>query len=157
VTLLSVVGGQYDIGLYTTGGKNMLLFTPLQNSNYSLILNVSSSIQNYAQISKQGSPSDLWSKNVTGTGNIILKGISLGGITLDATDVLVIFALFSISLIALGMKYSQKLLYGGIFFLALIGMIEIGILVVGLILGAYVAGFAAVKSFFGFRTRRRNP
>ncbi|MDA4111508.1 MAG: hypothetical protein OK439_03150 [Thaumarchaeota archaeon] len=180
VTLLSVVGGQYDIGLYATGGKNILLFTPLQDSNYSMILNVSSGGQNYALFSKQGLPTDSWSKNVTGSGDLILNvvvsvvpppttqnsswnplfgftGISLGGITLDATDVLVIFALFSVSLIVLGMKYSHKMLYGGIFFLSLIGMIVIGILVVGLIVGAYIAGFAVIKSFFGFRARRRNP
>jgi hypothetical protein len=182
VTLLSVVGGQYDIGLYTSGGKNELLFTPLQNANYSLILNVSLLGRNYAQMSILGSPTDSWNKNITGTGNLILTvvisvvpppatsqnsswnplfgftGISLGGITLDATDVLVIFALFSVALIAMGMKYSQKLLYGGIFFLALLGMIAVGVLFVGLILGGYIGGFAVVRSVFRFRARRsHNP
>ena len=83
-------------------------------------------------------------------------GISLGGITLDATDVLVIFALFAVALIGIGTKYSQKMLYGGFFFLALLGMIAVGILVVGVIIGIYVAGFAVIRSLFGFRARRKN-
>jgi len=180
VSLLSVVGGQYDIGLYTSGGKNILLFTPLQNANYSLILNISSFGQNYAMLNKGGTPSDSWTKNITGTGTLIVSlaisvvppplstqnsswnplfgftGISLGGITLDATDVLVIFALFAVALVGIGAKYSQKMLYGGFFFLALLGMIAIGILVVGLIIGIYVAGFVVIRSLFGFRARRKN-
>ena len=136
VTLLSVRGGQYDIGLFSSGGKNALLFTPLQNSNYSLILNVSSIGQNYAQLAILGSPTNSWTKNISSTGNLIVDivlsvvpppattqnsgwnplfgftGISLGGITIDATGVLIIFALFSVALIGLGMKYSQKMLYG---------------------------------------------
>ena len=180
VSLLSVVGGQYDLGLYSSGGKNILLFTPLQNANYSLVLNVSSFNQNYALLGKIGTPADTWTRNLTGTGNLIVHlivsvvsppistqnsgwnplfgftGINLGGITLDSTEVLTIFALFSVALIALGTKYSQKLLYAGIFFLGLLGMIEFGILVVALIIGIYVAGFAVIRSLYGFRARRKN-
>ncbi len=180
ISLLSVIGGQYDLGLYTSGGKNILLFTPLQNANYSLVLNVSSFNQNYATLGKIGTPSEAWTRNITSVGNLIVHidvavvsppvstqnsgwnplfgftGISLGGITLDATEVLVIFALFSVALVAIGTKYSQKLLYGGIFLLALLGMIEFGILVVALVIGIYVAGFAVIRSLFGFRARRKN-
>jgi hypothetical protein len=56
------------------------------------------------------------------------------------------------------MKYSQKLVYGGMFFLGLLGMIAVGVLFVGLILGAYIVGFAVLRSVFGFRARRsHNP
>jgi hypothetical protein len=178
ITILSLSGGQYDIGLYTSGTKNDVLFTPAQIENYTLVLNVSSTAANSAGFSLLGTPQTTWVKNVTGTGNLILHinvqvlpqpvsqssgwnplfgftGISLGGITLDATEVVVIFALFSASLIIIGMKRSHKLLYIGLFFLSLIGMIELGILVVGVIIGSYVAGFLIIKSYFGFKSRRQ--
>ncbi len=81
-------------------------------------------------------------------------GISLGGITLDVTDILAIFAAFSVALMIIGILRSQKLLYTGLFFLSLIGMIVVGILVVGLIIGSYLAGFVIIKSYFGFKSRK---
>jgi hypothetical protein len=121
-----------------------------------------------------------WTKNVTGTGNLILDvtvtvlpqpvseasgwnplfgftGISLGGITINATDFLAIFAIFSVALLILGMKFSQKLIYGGLFFLSIIAMIEVGILFVGVVIVSYFVGFAVIKSYFGFRSRRQRP
>ncbi len=83
-------------------------------------------------------------------------GISLGGITLDATDIIAIFAVFSVALMIIGMKHSQKLLYTGLFFLSLIGMVVVGILVVGLIVGSYIGGFLIIRSYFGFKSRRQN-
>ncbi len=178
VTILSLSGGQYDTGLYTSGTKNDLLFTPAQIANYSLVLNISAIGVNSAGLSEVGTPASTWTKNITGTGNLLLilsidvlpqpvsqssgwnplfgfTGISLGGITLGATDILAMFAIFSASLIIIGVKRSHKLLYTGLFFMSLIGMVVVGILVVGLILGTYLAGFLIIKSFFGFRSRRQ--
>jgi hypothetical protein len=178
VSILSLAGGQYDTGLYAASSKNDLLFTPAQLNNYSLVLNISAIGPNSASISELGTPASTWTKNITGTGNLLLNltidvvpqpvaqssgwnplfgftGISLGGITLNATDILAIFALFSACLIIIGLKRSHKLLYTGLFFMALIGMIEVGILVVGLILGTYLAGFLIIKSYFGFRARKQ--
>jgi hypothetical protein len=179
VTILSLSGGEYDTGLYASGTKNALLFTPAQIANYSLVLNISSIGANSASLSELGSTASTWTKNLTGTGNLLLilsidvipqpvsqssgwnplfgfTGISLGGITLGATDILAIFAIFSASLIVIGIKRSHKLLYAGLFFMSLIGMIVVGILVVGIILGSYLAGFLIIKSYFGFRSRKQN-
>ncbi len=179
VTILSLSGGQYDTGLYATGTKNDLLFTPAQIANYSLVLNISSTGANSASLSELGSSASTWTKNITGTGNLLLNlsiavlpqpvsqssgwnplfgftGISLGGITLGATDILAIFAIFSASLIIIGIKRNHKLLYAGLFFMSLIGMIVVGILVVGIILGSYLGGFLIIKSYFGFRSRKQN-
>jgi hypothetical protein len=179
ITILSLSGGQYDTGLYVSGAKDDLLFTPAQIANYSLVLNVSSAGANSAGLSELGTPTTAWVKNVTGTGNLILNltvivvpqpvaqssgwnplfgftGISLGGVTLDTTDILAIFAIFSVSLMLIGIKHNQKLVYTGLFFLSLIGMIVVGILVVAIIFGSYLAGFVVIKSYFGFRSRRQN-
>jgi hypothetical protein len=179
VTIISLSGGQYDIGLYSSDGKNDLLFTPAQIANYTLVVDVSSNTSNYANISEIGTPSTAWTNNITGTGDLILNldvivveqpvspasnwnplfgftGISLGGVTLDTTDFLAIFAIFSIALMMIGIKRSQKLLYTGLFFLSIIGMIVVGILVVAAIIGSYLAGFVVIKSYFGFRSRRQN-
>jgi len=180
VSVLSLTGGQYDLGLYKSGTKANLLFTPEQIANYSMIVNVSSSSANSADMGVISSPADPWVKNITGTGNLILDiavivvpqpiseasgwnplfgftGISLGGITINATDFLVIFALFSAALLVIGVKYSRKLVYGGLFFLSIIAMIEVGILFVGVVFISYFAGFAVIKSYFGFRSRRQKP
>lgn len=179
VSILSLSGGQYDTGLYVSGSKQDLLFTPAQIANYTLVLNISSATPSSAGLSLLGSPTTTWTNNVTATGNFILNmtvivlpqpvsqssgwnplfgftGISLGGITLDTTDILAIFALFSISLMLIGIKRSQKLLYTGLFFLSLVGVVVVGILVVGIIFGSYLAGFLVIKSYFGFRSRRQN-
>jgi hypothetical protein len=180
VSVLSLTGGQYDLGFYKSGTKGDLLFTPDEIANYSLIVNVSSSSTNYAGLDVLGSPTSSWTKNVTGTGNLILDiavsvlpepvaqssgwnplfgftGISLGGITINSTGFLAIFAIFSVSLIVVGMKFNQKLVYCGMFFLSLVAMIEVGILVVGIVFVSYLAGFAIIRSYFGFRSRRQNP
>jgi len=83
-------------------------------------------------------------------------GISLGGVTLGATDILVMFAILSGALIVIGIRRSHKLLYAGMFILSLIGMIVVGILVVGIVIGSYLAGFVIIKSYFGFKSRRQN-
>ncbi len=180
VSVLSLTGGQYDLGLYKSGTRADLLFTPVQTANYSMVVNVSSSTLNYADMDVLSSPADSWMKNVTGTGNLILDiavtvlpqpvseasgwnplfgftGISLGGITINATDFLAIFAVFSVVLLIAGMKFSKKLVYGGLFFLSIIAMIEVGILFVGVVIVSYFAGFAVIKSYFGFRSRRQKP
>jgi hypothetical protein len=179
VSILSLSGGEYDTGLYETGIKNALLFTPAEIANYSLVLNVSATGQNSAGLSLLGTPTSTWMKNITGTGNLLLNltvvvfpqptaqssgwnplfgftGISLGGVTLSATDVLSIFAIFSVSLILIGIKRSHKLMYAGMFFLSIIGMVIVGILVVGMILGSYLGGFLIIKSYFGFKARRHH-
>ena len=56
-----------------------------------------------------------------------------------------------------GVKFSKKLVYGGLFFLSIIAMIEVGILFVGVVVVSYFAGFAVIKSYFGFRSRRQKP
>ena len=168
------------LGLYKSGTRADLLFTPVQTANYSMVVNVSSSTLNYADMDVLSSPADSWMKNVTGTGNLILDiavtvlpqpvseasgwnplfgftGISLGGITINATDFLAIFAVFSVVLLIAGMKFSKKLVYGGLFFLSIIAMIEVGILFVGVVIVSYFAGFAVIKSYFGFRSRRQKP
>jgi len=180
VSVLSLTGGQYDLGLYKSGTKADLLFTPIQTANYTMALNISSSTSNYADMGVLGSQPDSWTKNVTGTGNLILDiaitvlpppvsgasgwnplfgftGISLGGITINATDFLAIFAIFSVALVIAGVKFSKKLVYGGLFFLSIIAMIEVGILFVGIVVVSYFAGFAVIKSYFGFRSRRQKP
>ena len=167
ISLLSVVGGQL-IHLYT-GGKNILLFAPLQNANYSLILNISSFSQNYADLSKIGTPSDSWTKNITGTGTLIVvlavsvvppppasqnsswnplfgfTGISLGGVTLDATDVLVIFRVILRRADCNGNEIQPKNAIRGIFLLSLAWDDCGGNTLVGLILGAYIVGFAVIR------------
>jgi len=180
VSVLSLTGGQYDLGLYKSGTKSDLLFTPIQIANYSMLVNVSSSTSNYADMGVLSSPADSWIKNITGTGNLILDiaitvqpqpvsqasgwnplfgftGITLGGLTISATDFLAIFAIFSVTLLIAGMKFSRKLVYGGLFFLSIIAMIEVGILFVGAVIVSYFAGFAVIKSYFGFRSRRQKP
>jgi hypothetical protein len=179
VSILSLSGGEYDTGLYAAGTKNDLLFTPAQIANYSLVLNISEIGPNSAGLNLVGPPTTTWTKNFTGTGNLLLNltvvvlpqpvseasgwnplfgftGISLGGVTLNATDILSIFAIFSGALVLIGIKRSHKLLYAGMFFLSLIGMIVVGILVVGVIVGSYLAGFLVIKSYFGFKSRRQN-
>jgi hypothetical protein len=178
ITVLSLSGGQYDLGLYTSGSKNDLLFTPAQIANYTLSLNVSTASSDIISISDIGTSQSTWTKNITMSGIAILDlsvvvlpetvsqssgwnplfgftGISLGGVTLDSTDILSIFAVFSISLIVLGAMKSQKLLYTGLFFLSLIGMIVVGIFVVGVVIGSYFAGFLVIRSYFGYRSRQR--
>jgi len=178
VSVLSLSGGQYDVGLYTTGNKNDLLFTPAQISNYTLTLQISSSTTTTASISELGNPASTWTKNITGTGNFVLRiaivvlpeavsqssgwnplfgftGISLGGVTLNSTDILSIFAALSVMLMAVGAKRSTKLLYTGLFFLSIIGMIVVGILVVGAIFASYFGGFLIIRSYFGYRSRRQ--
>ena len=178
VSVLSLSGGQYDLGLYTSGAKNELLFTPAQLANYTLSLNISSTAGDIVSLSAIGESPTTWTKNITTTGNLILDltvdvlpepvsessgwnplfgftGISLGGVTLGSTDVLAIFAAFSLGLMIVGAKKSQKLLYAGLFFLSLIGMIVVGILVVGVIIGSYFAGFLIIRSYFGYRSRRQ--
>lgn len=178
ISVLSLSGGQYDLGQYITGTKNALLFTPAQVSNYTLSLNVSSAGADTISMSEIGTSQSTWTKNITisqGIAILDLKivvlpesvsqssgwnplfgftGISLGGVTLGSTDILIIFTAFSLMLVAVGAKKSHKLLYTGLFFLSLIGMIEVGILVVGAIIGSYFAGFLIIRSYFGYRSRR---
>jgi hypothetical protein len=180
ISVLSLSGGQYDAGMYTAGTKNEFLFTPAQVANYSLVLNVSSTSPTTINLTQIGDSPSTWSKNITSDmDDQILKismsvlpqppasqssgwnplfgftGISLGGVTLNSTDVLGIFAAFSIFLMAVGIKRSQKLLYAGLFFLSLIGMIVVGILVVALVAGSYLAGFLIIRSYFGYKAHRQ--
>jgi len=165
--------------MFSTDGKNIFLFSPLQESNYELSVNVSSLDGNVASISTLAPTSTIsYSKNVTSSGNLLLKieaqvvlppppqnsggwnplfgftGISFGGLTLDTSGLVAIFVAFSIALMVLGMKYSQKLLYFGLFLLSLAAIFEVGIFIVGGVLAAYLILFFCVKSFFAFRGRK---
>ena len=182
ITLLSASGNQYDLGSFVSGGQNIFLFTPLQKSDYSLSVNISSPIASYVQIGTTGldSASD-YSKNISMPAGILrlnlgvqvinppsstqssswnplvgFTGINLAGITLGGTDIAIIFGLFSILLIALGMRFNQKLLYFGIFCLAVLGIVEVGVLFVGLLLGSYILGFFVIRSYFGYRGKKRS-
>jgi hypothetical protein len=178
ISIMSLSGGQYDLGLYTAGTKNDLLFTPAQIANYTLMLNISTVGANSASLSSLDTTATAWTKNVTGFGNLILNisiivlpqpvsqssgwnplfgftGISLGGVTLGTTDILAIFAIFSVSLMILGIKRSQKLFYAGLFFLSLIGIVVVGILFVAAVIGSYLGGFLIIRSYFGYRSRRQ--
>lgn len=181
VSLLSLSGGQYDAGLYSIGTKNEFLFTPDEIANYTLSLNLSGSASYTVNLGVVGAASESsWSKNITvSAGEEILNieiivlpeqvsqssgwnplfgftGISLGGITLSSTDILAMFAAFSILLMGVGAMRSQKLLYLGLFSLSLIGMIVVGILVVAIIAGSYLGGFLVIRSYYGYRSRRQS-
>jgi hypothetical protein len=141
-----------------------------------MTLNVTSSGPNYALISRMDAMSPTWEKNLTGTGNIVLNismsasrvsaeksiwnplfgftGISVGGISLNSTDILVVFTSFSLVLLGLGAKFNQKLLYFGLFLLSIIGSIMVGILVIAVIIGGYLACFLLTKSYFDFKARK---
>jgi hypothetical protein len=177
ITLLSLKGGQYDVGVNTFANRNELVFIPLNVTTYSMSVNVSSNSANYAFISTNlPAKAEVWSQNVTGTGNLILNitisvvpattsssswnplfgftGFTLGGITISATDVLAIFTALAIVLIGIGMKFSHNLLYFGMFLLSILGAVVVGIFVVGIAVGTYLLTFLIVKSYFGSRRRK---
>jgi hypothetical protein len=184
ITVISLTGGPYNVGISNGARENKLVFSPnspnSQNDTYSMLLNVSSYGSNSVMV-MQSSTSGILSlvKNFTAQGNMILNlsitvtpglqspsswnalsgflgfGLNLGGVNLDTTDVLAIFAGMAILVIGLGAKFSQKFIFFGLFLLSLVGIVAIGILGIGLVFGLYITSFYAVRYYYGALQKRQ--
>jgi hypothetical protein len=180
ITLLSVHGGQYSVGVSQVLRGEELTFSPdSSNGTYSMMVNVSSPSTTSILIMESNGVLQTLVKNVTSSGNMLLNisitvspqittgsewnplsgfiglGLKFGGLNLDTTDVMAIFLVLSVSIIGLGIRFSQKMLFFGLALLSLLGIVAVGVLGVGLVLGGYVLSFFAVRSYFG-RLGKRN-
>jgi hypothetical protein len=179
ISLLSVTGNQYNVGVTNGIRSNILTFSPTaSNGTYSVLLNVSSDQSTYATIMQSTGVIQTLVKNVTSSGNLLVNlsvtvteqvssgvawnalsgflglGLNLGGVNLDTTDVLAIFLGISLTIIGLGANFNQKFLFVGLFLLSILGIVAVGIIGVGLTLGAYILSFVAIKSYYRFLDKR---
>jgi hypothetical protein len=173
LTLLSLRGEQYNVGVTYGPRTNVLTFSPSSsNGTYSMLVNVSSPSPTNVLVMQTSGGVQTLAKNVTSGDSILLNlsvsvspeinsgpswnplsgfiglGLSFGGLSLDTTDIFAIFLGISLLVIGLGVKFSQKFVFVGLSFLSLVGVAAVGILGVGLVLGLYVLSFFAVKSCY---------
>jgi hypothetical protein len=161
--------------LERTISGNEIVFVPGNGSTYSIKVNLSSPNTTYALIFEGVVPSGLLVKNVTDVGMIVLDvnlsvvaskastagwnllygytGINLAGVGLSSTGFLIAFALAAITLVGVGARFSRKLLYLGTMFMLGLGTFFLGLLVIGLAIGVYLASFVAIRSYFAIKAR----
>ncbi len=178
ITVLSVSGGQYDLSLSTIAGMNQLQFTPLNVTQYSLIVNVSSLGSNFAYVLKQNGAFATPIKNVTTQGNIILNftitslqpvsqgnswdplfgvtGIRVQGFSLSFPTIVGIMIALGVSLLALGIRFRSYLSYLGMMILSMGVVMVLGILVSIVILIAYILSFVGITVLWNFSSKKRN-
>jgi hypothetical protein len=153
ITLISVVGGQYDIGLSVSGGKNQLAFSPVEEQNlssyYSMMVNVSlpsASGENFAYISTAQPGALNFSKNITGVGNIVLDinlNVQSGQLSSDSSSWNPLFGFTGFNLGGVSLSAAD--------ILAILALISIGLIISGtkfsmklLYCGLFFLGLVAV-------------
>jgi hypothetical protein len=178
-TILSVIGQGYDLQTTREYNSNVLTFTPTNNTQFRVIVNVSSSGSNYAYVTKEASPifapaCGSNNCNFTGQGNIIVEldvnatqetaqggswnplfgmlPFRLQGFSISFDNVIETIAGIGFLFLGLGIAFRSKITYLGVAILFIVGAIMFGLLVPFGMIGLYLLGFAVINLVWKYKT-----
>lgn len=177
-SVMSVTGQGYALQTLKGLDSNVLVFTPTNATVFSIMVNVSSTGQNYAYVTKESAASLVPACdncNFTGVGNLIVDvtvnatGSSAGAnstwdplvgllpvkvqsFSVSFAQILETLAILGFAFLGLGIAFHSRVAYLGVVVLFIDGVITLGILVVLGIISAYLLGFAIVNVVWKFKT-----
>jgi hypothetical protein len=177
-TVLSVTGQGYSLLTTREYNSNILEFTPANDTHFTILVNVSSVGPVYAYVTKQASPVYVAACNnncnFTGRGSVLIQlnvnatqettqgnswdplfgmlPLHLQGFSITFNAVIETIAGLGFLFLGLGIAFRSKVAYLGVAILFIVGAIELGLLVLFGIIGAYLLGFAVINLVWRYRS-----